>query len=180
MCLKTRRFSHFSLQASGNDKFFGNDDIVTNELQLTDFETWKDLDFKNGVIISGYAHKKLRITYKPDSTGNIDYQLFVENMNNSYHNSEKINVHASVFNQGVEFEHSLRVSAVGMMGVLEEIDTLDFGNCFIGKRTFKVIQIHNPTGMEATCVLNGQHSMRKEISFYVVTEQAKGRDQRLG
>ncbi|KAI9139015.1 hypothetical protein BKA69DRAFT_705580 [Paraphysoderma sedebokerense] len=86
-------------------------------LRFTDYDTGEPIDLKP---IPSYSHRRIRVTFKPKEVGEFNYDLQLENANDSS-NVEIARVHATV--RSVLKEESLVVSSGNV---------LDFGDCCAG------------------------------------------------
>ena len=99
-----------------------------NWLKFSDYDTGEQLGF---TPIPAYSPKRIRVTFKPKDIGEFNYDLQIENQNDSS-NTIQTHVHATV--RAVLREETLVVSTG---------NTLDFGDCIAGMWKKKSIILRN-------------------------------------
>ncbi|KAI8577331.1 hypothetical protein K450DRAFT_252656 [Umbelopsis ramanniana AG] len=99
-----------------------------DSLRFTDYDTGEVLDNKP---IPSYSHRRVRVTFKPKEVGEFNYDLQVENVNDS-RNLEQTRIHASV--RSVLKDETLVVSSGNVV---------DFGDCCAGAWTTQQLVLRN-------------------------------------
>ena len=99
-----------------------------NVLKFTDYDTGEPLDFSP---IPAYSPKRIRVSFKPTEIGEFNYDLQVENQNDSG-NTIQTRIHAIV--RSVLREEKLVISTGNM---------LNFGDCVAGVWKKKFISLRN-------------------------------------
>lgn len=97
-------------------------------LRFTDYDTGEVLDDKP---IPSYSYRRVRVTFKPKEVGDFNYDLQVENVNDS-RNLEQTRIHASV--RSVLKEETLVISSGNVV---------DFGDCCAGAWTTQQLVLKN-------------------------------------
>ncbi|GAB5587420.1 hypothetical protein Unana1_02320 [Umbelopsis nana] len=97
-------------------------------LRFTDYDTGEVLDNKP---IPSYSHRRVRVTFKPKEVGEFNYDLQVENVNDS-RNLEQTRIHASV--RSVLKDETLVISSGNVV---------DFGDCCAGAWTTQQLVLKN-------------------------------------
>ncbi|KAL7750535.1 hypothetical protein RI367_003871 [Sorochytrium milnesiophthora] len=104
-------------------------DLSTNSvgsddgLRFTDYETSEPLSDISSKPIPGFSYRRIRVTFKPRSTGEFNYDVQLENANDAA-NVEVARLHAVV--RSVLKEETLVISNAGSNSML------DFGECCAG------------------------------------------------
>ena len=99
-----------------------------NVLKFTDYDTGETLDFSP---ISAYSPKRIRVSFKPTEIGEFNYDLQIENQNDS-RNTIQTRIHAIV--RSVQREEKLIINTGNM---------LNFGDCVAGVWKKKFISLRN-------------------------------------
>ena len=97
-------------------------------LKFGDYDTGESLDYK---AIPAYSHRRIRVTFKPKEVGEYNYDLQLENANDTG-NIEEIGIHAIV--RSVLREETLVVSSGNV---------LDFGDSVAGAWTKQKLVLRN-------------------------------------